>query len=432
MGSERREIGIGLLGLGVVGSGVARILHDKADVYARQIGLPLVVRRVLVRDPQKERDGVINPSLLTTNVADVVGDPSIDIIIEMMGGERPAYDYLRDALNAHKFVVTANKEVMAKHGSDLLLLARERKVDLLYEASVGGGIPIIAPLKRDLLANDIIAVTAIINGTTNYILTSMSRGGRSFQEALAEAQNLGFAEPDPTNDVEGIDAAFKLAILATLSFHVDIRPEHVYREGITRLSERDFQYARELGYAIKLLAIGRKDADRIALRVHPTLVSSDALLANVDGALNAVQIEGDLMSRVLFQGPGAGALPTASSVVADALDAAVSISNQVYWPHSIRRETSLTTMPIEDIRTRYYLRVSVADRPGVLGLVAGKLGDAGISIASVIQKDAGAVDLAGIVIMTHEAREGDVQQSLDEMLKLDGVLGIAQTLRVLP
>jgi homoserine dehydrogenase len=432
MGSERREIGIGLLGLGVVGSGVARILHDKADVYARQIGLPLVVRRVLVRDPQKERDGVINPSLLTTNVADVVGDPSIDIIIEMMGGERPAYDYLRDALNAHKFVVTANKEVMAKHGSDLLLLARERKVDLLYEASVGGGIPIIAPLKRDLLANDIIAVTAIINGTTNYILTSMSRGGRSFQEALAEAQNLGFAEPDPTNDVEGIDAAFKLAILATLSFHVDIRPEHVYREGITRLSERDFQYARELGYAIKLLAIGRKDADRIALRVHPTLVSSDALLANVDGALNAVQIEGDLMSRVLFQGPGAGALPTASSVVADALDAAVSISNQVYWPHSIRRETSLTTMPIEDIRTRYYLRVSVADRPGVLGLVAGKLGDAGISIASVIQKDAGAVDLAEIVIMTHEAREGDVQQSLDEMLKLDGVLGIAQTLRVLP
>jgi homoserine dehydrogenase len=432
MGSDRGEIGIGLMGLGVVGSGVARILHEKSDVYARQIGSPLVLRRVLVRDTSKERDFDVGASLLTTDPRQLLDDPAVDLIIEVMGAEQPAYDYLRDALKAGKFVVTANKEVMAKHGSELLMLAREHNVDLLYEASVGGGIPIIAPLKRDLLANDIVSVTAIINGTTNYILTSMSRGGGSFAEALADAQKLGYAEPDPTNDVEGIDAAYKLCILATLSFHMDVRPEHVHREGITSLTKRDFEYAREFGYAIKLLAIGRKDGDGVTLRVHPTLVPADELLANVDGALNAVQIEGDLMSRVLFQGPGAGSLPTTSAVVADALDAAVSISNRVYWPHSIRRETSLKTLPIEDVCTRYYLRISVADRPGVLGHVAGALGDAGISIASLIQKDAAASDAhAEIVIMTHEAKESDLRRALKGIEKIDGVDGVLQSLRVL-
>ena len=431
MASERRGIGVGLMGLGVVGSGVARILQEKADVYARQIGHPLELRRVLVRDPAKKRDFAIDPAILTTDAADLLHDPEIELIIEVMGGETPAYGYLRDALKANKFVVTANKEVMAKHGSELLLLAREHKVDLLYEASVGGGIPIIAPLKRDLLANDIVGVTAIINGTTNYILSSMSRGGGSFADALAAAQKLGYAEPDPTNDVEGIDAAYKLCILARLSFHMDVLPDNVYREGITKLTPRDFQYAREFGYAIKLLAIGRKEGDRVALRVHPTLVSSDELLANVDGALNAVQIEGDLMSRVLFQGPGAGSLPTTSSVVADALDAAVSISNRVYWPHSIRRESALKPMPMADIRTRYYVRVRVADRPGVLARVAGALGDAGISIASVIQKEVDGEDMPEIVIMTHDAREADLQRALAAIANVDGAGGVEQVLRVL-
>jgi homoserine dehydrogenase len=346
-----------------------------------------------------------------------------------MGGEQPAYGYLRDALKAGKFVVTANKEVMARHGGELLLLAREHNVDLLYEASVGGGIPIIAPLKRDLLANDIIGVTAIINGTTNYILTSMSKGGTGFGEALAAAQKLGYAEADPTNDVEGIDAAYKLSILATLSFHLDIHPDQVYREGITRLTARDFEYAREFGYAIKLLAIGRKQGDGVQVRVHPALISSGELLANVDGVLNAVQIEGDLMSRVLFQGPGAGSLPTTSSVVGDALDAAVSISSHVYWPHSIRREPGLKVMPMSSVRTRYYLRISVADRPGVLAQVAGALAGADISIASVIQKEVEARDAAEIVIMTHDAREADLQRALTEIGKLAGVTGVEQVLR---
>lgn len=430
MGSDGGAIGIGLMGLGGVGSGVAKILQQKSDVYARQIGRPLELRGVLVRDPSKQRDCEIDPALLTTNPADLLGDPDIQLIIEVMGAEEPAYEYLRSALTAGKFVVTANKEVMAKHGASLLTLAREHNVDLLYEASVGGGIPIIAPLKRDLLANDIKSVRAIINGTTNYILTSMGKGGGSFAAALADAQRLKYAEPDPTNDVEGIDAAYKLSILATLAFHIDVHPEDVYREGITKLSERDFRFARELGYAIKLLAIGRRQGDGVELRVHPALISNDELLANVDGVLNAVEIEGDLMNRVLFEGPGAGSLPTTSAVVADALDAAVSISSHVYWPYSSRREEGLRVMSMDDVRTRYYLRIAVADQPGVLARIATALSEGAISIASVIQKEVDGEATTEIVIMTHEAREADMQSALAQIAALDGVASVQQLLRV--
>ena len=418
------------MGLGVVGSGVARILQQKAGVYERQIGHALVIRRVLVRDPSKEREFAIDPALVTTNAADLLDDPEIELIIEVMGGEQPAYGYLCAALKANKFVVTANKDLMAKHVAELLGLAREHNVDLLYEASVGGGIPIIAPLKRDLLANDIVGVTAIINGTTNYILTSMTKHGGSFNDALAAAQALGYAEPDPTNDVEGIDATYKLCILAALAFHMDVHPDQVFREGITKLAERDFRYARELGYAIKLLAMGRKQGDQVQLRVHPALVPVDQLLASVDGALNAVEVEGDLMNRVLFQGPGAGSLPTTSAVVADALDAAVSISNRVYWPLSSRREAGLRVMPMDDVRTRYYLRIGVADRPGVLASIAGALSEREISIASVIQKEVDGQDTAEIVIMTHDAREADLQQALRDIRGIAGGGDVDQVLRV--
>ena len=430
MTAPSRPIGVGLLGAGVVGSGVARILREKADIYARQIGTPLELRRVLVRDLTKQRDVEIPSALYTTNPADLIEDDSIDLIIEVTGAGDPAFGFLRDALNAKKFVVTANKEVMAKHGGELLRLARSNNVDLLYEASVGGGIPIIAPLKRDLLANDIRSVTAIINGTTNFILTSMSKGGGSFADALAEAQRLGYAEPDPTNDVEGIDAAYKLAILATLSFHADIHPDDVYREGITKLDARDFEYAAELGYAIKLLAIAVRRDDGIEVRVHPALVPHGQLLASVDGVLNAVEIEGDLMPRVLFQGPGAGSMPTTSAVVADALDAAVSISNRVYWPHSFRREEGVKPLPVSEVRSRYYLRIGVADEPGVLSRVAGALGDRGISIASVLQKELDGQSRAEIVIMSHEAREADVQQALEDIRNLPGIAGVEQVIRV--
>ena len=430
---ERRSVKVGLLGLGVVGSGVARILAEKADRYARELGCPLELARVLVRDPTKKRAVTLDPALLTTDAAAILDDPEIDIVVEVMGGEEPAHQYIREALQAGKYVVTANKEVMAKHGSTLLALAQERGVDVLYEASVGGGIPIIAPLKRDLLANEITALTAIINGTTNYILTAMSRDGLPFQEALAKAQALGYAEPDPTNDIEGIDAAYKLAILASLAFHGEVRPDDVYREGIATLTERDFRYARELGYAIKLLAMARRgpgSADA-QVRVHPAMLPEGEPLAKVDGVLNAVQVEGDLLGRTWFEGQGAGSLPTTSAVVADLLDAAHGVISGARERLAWRAEAGLRILPIGELRTRYYLRMTVTDRPGVLAKIALVLGNAEISIASVLQKEADErAQTAELVIMTHEAQEASAQRALQQLRELPVVVEIGTFLRV--
>lgn len=430
-GRQRSQVGIGLMGLGVVGSGVARILTEKADIYARTIGCPLVLRHVLVRDPARERAFDVDPALMTTDSRDLLADPEVEVVIEVMGGETPAYDYVKEALSNGKFVVTANKEVMAKHGSELLALARAHGVDVLFEASVGGGIPIIAPLKRDLLANEILGLRAIINGTTNYILTAMSRKGERFEDALREAQDLGYAERDPTNDIEAFDAAYKLAILASLAFHTDIRPADVYREGISRLTPRDFTYAAQLGYAIKLLAIARRANGAVEARVHPALVPLDEPLAKVDGVLNAVQVEGDLLGQVLFEGRGAGSLPTTSAVVADLLDAAVSVVSGVREPSPWRREAPTGVLPIGDVVTRYYFRITVADRPGVLAQIARVLGDRQISIASVIQKEADErAQTAELVIMTHPSREDAVQRALGQLATLEVVPGIGSVIRV--
>ncbi|MFN8557950.1 MAG: homoserine dehydrogenase [Dehalococcoidia bacterium] len=283
-------IGIGLLGMGVVGGGVAEILAARAAEYARTVGRPLAIRRILVRDPEKPRAVVVDRALLTKNPDDVFDDPGIHVVIEVIGGEEPAHHYLRRALESGRYVVTANKEVMAKYGPELLAVARDRKVDILYEASVGGGIPLIAPLKRDLLANEITVIQAIINGTTNYILTRMASEGADYAVALRAAQDLGYAEADPRNDVEGIDAAYKLAIMASLAFGARVHPDDVYREGITALTGRDFRYAAELGYAIKLLATGRREDHTIQARVHPALLPLDAPLAQVNGVFNAVRV----------------------------------------------------------------------------------------------------------------------------------------------
>lgn len=428
---DRTKISVGLLGLGVVGSGVARILAEKAGHYARQLGCPLELVRILVRDPTKKRSVAVDPALLTTDPASVLGDPAIEIVIEVIGGDEPAHTFIREALHAGKSVVTANKEVMAKHGPSLLALAQERGVDLLYEASVGGGIPIIAPLKRDLLANEIVGLSAIINGTTNYILTAMSREGRSFQEALTRAQELGYAEPDPTNDIEGIDAAYKLAILASLAFHGRVGPDDVYREGISALAPRDFRYAGELGYAIKLLATARRTPQGAQVRVHPAMLPEQEPLAKVDGVLNAVQVEGDLLGRTLFEGPGAGSLPTTSAVVADLLDAARNLVLGVRERFPWRAEAPLPILPMGELRTRYYLRITVVDRPGVLAQIARVLGDSEISIASVIQKEADeAAQTAELVIMTHQAQEAAMQRALELLRGLAVVREIGTFLRV--
>jgi homoserine dehydrogenase len=419
------------MGLGVVGSGVARALLERGEAYGRQMGCPLRLVRILEREPDRERPVRVDRALFTQDVRDIVDNPGIDIVIEVLGGEHPAYEYQRRALEAGKHVVTANKEVIAKHGAELSALAHERGVDILYEASVGGGIPIIAPLKRDFLANEITAISAIINGTTNYILTSMSREGSDFDPALRRAQELGYAEANPANDIEGVDATYKLAILASLAFRADIHPEDVYREGITRLSARDFRYARELGYAIKLLALARKHDSQLQVRVHPALLHEDELLAKVDGVLNAVQVEGDLVGRVLFQGQGAGSLPTSSAVVADVLDAARSIVSGSPERASPLPRQAASMRPMSELRTRYYMRMMVVDSPGVLAKIAHVLGVHQISIASVIQKEADAqAQTAEIVIMTHEAQEEAVQQALQEVERLPVVVEIGNFLRV--
>ena len=430
---QRRIVKVGLLGLGVVGGGVASILTQKAERFTRELGCPLQLARVLVRDLSKERAVDLDADILTTDSATILEDPEVNIVIEVMGGEEPAHQYIRKALQAGKYVVTANKEVLAKHGATLLALAREHGVDILYEASVGGGIPIIAPLKRDLLANEIVAITAIINGTTNYILTAMSQEGRPFQDALAQAQVLGYAEPDPTNDISGTDAAYKLAILASLAFHGEVRPDQVYSEGIEGITERDFRYARELGYTIKLLAVAQRDPKdgRIQVRVHPAMLPEGEPLAKVDGVLNAVQVEGDLLGRTLFEGQGAGSLPSTSAVIADVLDAARSVVNGGRNGLTWQAERPLHIAPIGELRTRYYLRMTVTDHPGVLAQIAQKLGNADISIASVLQKEADeSAQTAEIVIMTHEAQEASMERALQELRKLSDVAEIGTFLRV--
>jgi len=419
------------MGLGVVGSGVAQVLLERAETIAAQVGCPLKLRKILERDPAKTRASKIEPDLFTTDPAEVIDDPEIDIIIEALGGEYPAFDFIRETIGRGKYVVTSNKEVISKHGPELFSLAQERKVDILYEASVGGGIPLIAPFKQDLLANEILAVHAIINGTTNYILTRMAYEGMDFSSALSDAQELGYAEADPTNDIEGIDAAYKLAILATLAFHTVVRPQDVYHEGISRLSSHDFSYARELGYAIKLLAIAKDKDGSIEVRVHPVFLPQDLLMAKVDGVFNAVQVEGDLVGRVIFYGRGAGALPTSSAVVADVITLAQRVNLGGNIAPGLRLDPTKKLKPMSDIETRYYIRMGTVDRPGVLAQISRILGDLQISISSVIQRETDVVSqMAQIVLMTYPAQESAMQQALKEIAQLEVVKEVSNFVRV--
>jgi homoserine dehydrogenase len=423
----RSEIGIVLLGLGTVGSGVARALQEKAEGYAERAGMPLVLRRVLVRDLTKARSVALDPSLLTADPEEALAEG--DVVVEVMGGEQPALKYIEWSLKQGRHVVTANKEVVSKHWPRLLSIAEEAGVDIHYEASAGGGIPIVSPLKHDLAANEITNVRAIINGTTNYILTRMANEGVDFDEALRQAQALGYAEPDPTADIEAHDPVYKISILASLAFRTYVSPDNVYREGVTKLHARDFEHAAELGYTIKLLAVAKRGAEGIQVRVHPTLLPRDELLARVDGVLNAVQVEGDLVGRVLFQGAGAGAATT-SAVMADILDAARCLKyGERSATHVIQDGASM--QPMADLVTRYYVRLLVLDRPGVLAVIARSFGDHEVSIASVIQKATDAdEETAEIVIMTHEAREASMQASIRQISGLPEVRQVGSLIRV--
>ena len=428
---SRSSVGIGLLGMGVVGGGVVAALQQKRDQLIEMIGCSAELKGVLVRDTGRPRAHEISPSLLTTSVEDILGNPDVDIVVEVMGGQDPALDYIVRGISQGRHIVTANKEVMARHGPDILSMARKKGVQVLFEAAVAGGTPIIAPLLRDLVANEIIAIHGIINGTTNYILTRMANEGAGFEDTLAEAQNLGYAEADATNDVEGVDAAYKLAILATLAFRARVKDTDVFREGITRITARDFQYAQELGYAIKLLAIADSHDGAVQVRVHPAMVPDEMMIAKVDGVLNAVEIQADLTGKLLFHGAGAGEMPTASAVVADIVDISRNLAGNIVPPAPPVMSEGIRIRPMSELETRYYLRLSVTDRPGVLAQIGRVLGDLDISIASAIQKETDEVaKSAEFVLMTHRASEAAMQSAIERLLKLDVVLEIGNMLRV--
>jgi homoserine dehydrogenase len=430
---SKKSIGIGLMGLGVIGGQVASVLSAKAEALAEQAGCPLVLRKVKVlpQDLTRLQAQKMAKELFTTDIEEFFAEPEIDIVVEAIGGVSPALEYLIRALSSGKHAVTANKELIAKHGAELMRLAGRQGVGLRYEASVGGGIPLISRFQYDLVANKIGGIYAIINGTTNYILTQMEREGVDFASALAKAQELGYAEPNPENDVEGIDATYKLAILASLAFHTEVSPDDIYREGISQLTSRDFQYAQELGFAIKLLAITKDDDREIEVRVHPVFLPEDSLLAKVDGVYNAVLVEGDLVDKVLFFGQGAGPLPTSSAVVADIVASAREIRLGVAAGSGWRLGPVRVIKPMSDVITRYYLRLNIADRPGVLAQIARVLGEHQISISSAIQKLADPVaETAEIVIITHSAQEKNMQSALSELGKLTVVKEIGSFIRV--
>jgi homoserine dehydrogenase len=429
----KKTIGVGLMGLGVVAGQVARVLVDRAEQLSDKVGCPLALRRIKVMPQDLDRPlaAQLPADIFTTDDTEFFREPGIDIVVEAIGGENPALEYHRRALSGGQHVVTSNKELIAKHGPELLALAREHDVGLQYEASVGGGIPLIAPFKHDLVANRISGIFAIINGTTNYILTRMARDGMDFSPALKQAQDLGYAEADPGNDIDGIDAKYKLAILATLAFQSQVRPDNIYCEGISRLDGRDFRYARDLGFAIKLLAIAKQYDSSIEARVHPVFVPADSFLAKVDGVYNAIQVEGDLVGKVLFMGQGAGALATSSAVVADVVSSARRIALGIGSLSAWREVPGQHIKPMDEIETQYYIRLSAADRPGVLARIATVFGDHEISISSAIQPESDeATQTAEIVIMTHPAREKDMQAALLGLKGLEVVREICNFVRV--
>jgi len=430
--NQNSSIGIGIIGLGVIGGQVSQALSDKDRIkrLSHQIGIPIELRQVADIDSARLQSLGLPKKLLTTDALDVLNNSLIDIVIELIGGVKPAIDFISTALSHGKHVVTANKELMAKHGPELIDLAEQNNVQLMYEASVGGGIPIIRPLKKDLLANDITHISAIINGTTNYIVTKMSQEGLDFNVALEEAQAAGFAESDPTADIDGFDPAYKLAIMASLAFHTPISLKDVYREGIRGLTSQDFLYAEQLGYVIKLLAIADY-RNALSLRVHPTLVPNNNRLAKTDGVFNAIEIEGDLVGPVLFHGQGAGPYATSSAVIGDVLDIAKEMTMQKDSVKSANFSRTIEVSLMEDLITSYYARLIVEDRPGVLAAITTILGELGISIASIIQKSADTSSKsAEIVITTHPAREKAVQEAFNKMDSIQVVKEIGSLIRI--
>lgn len=426
---------IGLLGLGTVGTGTAAILLDPAG--RNPLLQEIEIKRVGVRSLSKERKVNLPPGLLTTNLEEIVTDPEIDIVVELLGGLEPARSLILKGISQGKHIVTANKAAIARYGDEIYTAANEAGVYVLLEAAVGGGIPIIKPLKQSLGANRIHNVIGIVNGTTNYILTQMTVGGANFDEVLARAQQLGYAEADPTADIDGLDAADKIAILASIAFGGRIKREDVFCEGITQISAADISYADKLGFVIKLLAIAKsKDKeDTLEIRVHPTLVPKHHPLASINDVYNAVLVEGEPLGQVMFFGPGAGAGPTASAVVADILNIVGILKSSGKTKNldpllSCAHQHFCSLLPIEETVTRFYARFLTRDLPGVIGHLGTCFGKHEVSLESVVQIGF-RENLAEIVVVTHDVREGNFRQALTEILDSQAIDSIPSVVRVL-
>ncbi|RLB02902.1 MAG: homoserine dehydrogenase, partial [Deltaproteobacteria bacterium] len=422
-------IGVGLIGFGTVGTGVVRLLLENASLLEERIGLRLKLRRIADLDIERDRGVKIPREILTTDALQVIEDPTVDIVVELIGGIEPAKSFILRALELGKPVVTANKALLAQHGKELFEKAQQKGVPIGFEGSVGGGIPVIKALREGLVANRIEVILGILNGTSNYILTKMTEEGKNFEEALREAQRLGYAEADPSLDVEGTDAAHKLTILASLAFGTWVDLDWVYVEGISHLSPLDIEFSKEFGYRIKLLAIAKRGTEGLQLRVHPTMIPAEHLLSQVKGVYNAIYLAGDAVGPTLLYGQGAGALPTGSAVVSDLVQVATR-GDHGLLPFDLDRSPPLKG--IEELRCPYYLRFTAVDRPGVLSKISGILGENDISIASVIQKGRTRTGAVPIVMMTHEAVERNVRRALEAIDSLDVIRDSTKLLRVEP
>lgn len=431
-----KEIKVGMIGFGTVGSGVAKILEKNSKLIESRMGAKLVLKRVADVDLKTDRGIRLKPGVLTRKAEEVIGDSEIDVVMELIGGIEPAKTFILKAIRNRKHVVTANKALLALHGDEIFRAAQRFGVDVHFEASVGGGIPLIRSIKEGLVANRIQSIFGILNGTSNYILTKMTDEDRGFRDVLKEAQEKGYAEADPTYDVEGIDAAHKLTILIRLAFGTTLRFKDIFIGGISEITPVDIQFSREFGYRIKLLAIAKIENGKIEARVHPTMIPEKHLLSTVDGVFNAIYIKGDAVGPTLFYGQGAGQMATGSAVVGDLVELGRNLLVRAagrrvpllsYQESSIGR---IALKRMDDVVMPFYMRFSALDRPGVLSRISGILGKNGISISAVIQKGRQINGAVPVVMMTHEAREKGVHQALKEIERLGVILGRTVFIRV--
>jgi len=427
-----KKINIGLIGFGNVGCGVIKILQQRKSLLARKIAVEIFIKKICDKDILRKREVKVDKSLLTSDANEIINDPQIDIVVELMGGINPAKDYILSALKKGKHVVTANKALLAECGRELFDQAAERGKNIYFEASVGAGIPIIKSIREGLVANKFSSIFGIVNGTSNFVLTRMSKENCSFASALNLAKSKGFAEKDPTLDIEGVDSAHKLVLLTYLAFGKIVSLKDIFIEGISQVSAADIAYAKELGYQIKLLAIAKKEADELEVRVHPTFLPREHLLSSIDGVFNAIYVSSDLAGDLMFYGPGAGQLSAASAVVSDIVDLTQDIKAGLFRPTLNTVEDNLIKglRKIDEFENKYYIRIMAVDKPGVLAKISGVLAKFGISIASVTQKEKLKSRIVPVVMITHQVKEKNLRGALKMIDKLADIKEKSVAIRI--